>query len=162
MPDTLDRRTFITRGAAVAGGGLLSTTALERLSAANASTARGRPPHGDSYGPLARKPDQRGVEVLALPAGFSYVTFSHSGSTMSDGNPTPLALDGMSAFSGRVAARCASFAIASTATLPVRAAWAATRRRSTTLRPGAARRRSCTTSAGGASLPTGSASTARP
>ncbi len=56
---------------------------------------------GDSYGPLARVADQRGVEVLALPAGFSYVTFSHSGSTMADGNPTPLALDGMGAFAGR-------------------------------------------------------------
>ena len=44
--------------------------------------------------------DQRGVEVLALPAGFSYVTFSHTGSTMSDGNSTPLALDGMGAFDG--------------------------------------------------------------
>jgi secreted PhoX family phosphatase len=101
MPYTLDRRTFIARGAAVAGGGLLSTAALERLSVASASERKAHPAHNDSYGPLARVPDQRGVEVLALPAGFSYVTFSHSGSTMSDGNPTPLALDGMSAFSGR-------------------------------------------------------------
>ncbi len=101
MSNTLDRRTFIARGAAVAGGGLLSTTALERLSAANASASKGHPRRSDSYGPLARVADQRGVEVLALPAGFSYVTFSHTGSTMSDGNPTPLALDGMSAFSGR-------------------------------------------------------------
>ncbi len=38
--------------------------------------------------------------MLALPAGFSYVTFGHTGTTMSDGNPTPLALDGMSAFAG--------------------------------------------------------------
>ena len=40
------------------------------------------------------------MEVLALPAGFSYVTFSHSDSTMSDGFPTPLALDGMGSFEG--------------------------------------------------------------
>jgi secreted PhoX family phosphatase len=51
-------------------------------------------------GPLRRKRDQRGIEVLALPAGFSYVTFGHTGSIMSDGNPTPLALDGMGAFGG--------------------------------------------------------------
>jgi secreted PhoX family phosphatase len=38
--------------------------------------------------------------VLALPAGFTYVTFSHTGSTMSDGYKTPLALDGMGAFAG--------------------------------------------------------------
>src|SRR3712207_7282789 len=37
----------------------------------------------------------------ALPiSGFSYVTFGHIGSPMSDGHPTPLAIDGMSAFAG--------------------------------------------------------------
>ena len=45
-------------------------------------------------------PDQRGIEVLALPAGFSYVTFGHIASRMSDGHLTPLALDGMAAFPG--------------------------------------------------------------
>ena len=100
MPGTLDRRTFISRGAAVAGGGVLSATALERLSLRDAAEAAGPKRRAEPYGPLRRKKDQRGVEVLALPAGFSYVTFSHTGSTMSDGNPTPLALDGMSAFRG--------------------------------------------------------------
>ncbi len=103
MPGTLDRRTFISRSAAVAGGTVLSATALERLAARDVAAANGRRGGRHPYGALRRKKDQRGVEVLALPAGFSYVTFSHSGSTMSDGNPTPLALDGMSAFRGRSA-----------------------------------------------------------
>ena len=38
--------------------------------------------------------------MLALPAGFSYVTFGHIASRMSDGHLTPLALDGMAAFRG--------------------------------------------------------------
>jgi uncharacterized protein len=94
----LSRRAFISRGAAVVGGGLVSAKAVEGLVARDASARRR---HAEPYGPLRRVPDQRGVEVLALPAGFSYVTFGHTGTTMSDGNPTPLALDGMSAFAGR-------------------------------------------------------------
>jgi secreted PhoX family phosphatase len=92
----MSRRTFISRGAAVVGGGLVSARAVEGLVARDALGARRR--HAEPYGPLRRTPDQRGVEVLALPAGFSYVTFSHTGTTMADGNLTPLALDGMSAF----------------------------------------------------------------
>ena len=98
MESGLDRRTFITRGAAVVGGGLLSAGAVERLVARDALGRHHA--HAEPYGPLRRTPDQRGIEVLALPAGFSYVTFGHTGTTMSDGNPTPLALDGMSAFAG--------------------------------------------------------------
>jgi secreted PhoX family phosphatase len=98
METGLDRRTFLTR-AAVAGGGLLSVGAVERLVARDA-LGRGRRTSAQPYGPLRRVADQRGVEVLALPVGFSYVTFGHIGSMMSDGNPTPLAHDGMGAFSG--------------------------------------------------------------
>ncbi|MEA2332343.1 MAG: uncharacterized protein QOH58_2481 [Thermoleophilaceae bacterium] len=94
----LNRRTFLVRGAA-AGGALVSVGALERLALRDAAAGRRHGP-ADSYGPLERKPDQRGVEVLALPAGFDYVTFGHTGSPMADGNTTPLALDGMGAFHG--------------------------------------------------------------
>jgi uncharacterized protein len=98
MQTGLDRRTFLAR-AAVAGGGLLSMGAVERL-VARAALGDGRRTSAEPSGRLRRVADQRGVEVLALPVGFSYVTFGHIGSVMSDGNPTPLALDGMGAFAG--------------------------------------------------------------
>jgi secreted PhoX family phosphatase len=101
---TMDRRAFLGRGLAATGGGLLSVMALDRLSArAEGAAVSGRAPvaaPGEGYGPLAPVADQRGMEILALPAGFSYVTFGHIGSVMTDGNPTPLALDGMAAFPG--------------------------------------------------------------
>ena len=86
--------------------------------------------------------DQRGIEVLALPLGFSYVTFSHTGSRMSDGFPTPLALDGMGSFAGGRShggghrhhdRSCGSCATARTATPSARSAacWGIARRRTT-------------------------------
>jgi len=95
----MDRRAFIARGIAATGGGALSAVALERL-ASRAALADKRHRGSSSYGEPQPMPDQRGVEVLALPAGFSYVTFGHIASRMSDGHLTPLALDGMAAFPG--------------------------------------------------------------
>ena len=95
----MDRRAFIARGIAATGGGALSAVALERLASRAALADKGGH-HPSSYGEPMPQPDQRGIEVLALPAGFSYVTFGHIASRMSDGNLTPLALDGMAAFRG--------------------------------------------------------------
>jgi uncharacterized protein len=61
----------------------------------------GQPLLPSSYGPLVRTPDlTTGREILALPAGFRYATFSWTGSRMTDGSPTPPLLDGMAAFPG--------------------------------------------------------------
>ena len=95
----IDRRTFIGRGAAVAASGLMTSVALERLQTRTASAS---PQSGEGYGDLlpVAEAGTDGREILALPAGFAYVVFGKIGSTMTDGNPTPLALDGMAAFRG--------------------------------------------------------------
>ena len=68
----------------------------------NAGARRRRPPPAAAaaagYGPLVRTEDQNGDEILALPEGFQYVTFSKTGDPMSDGTATPRAHDGMAAF----------------------------------------------------------------
>ncbi len=64
-------------------------------------TARDR----SGYGPLqsAQRPLYASSERadrawLALPEGFTYAAFGHTGEAMSDGTPTPAAHDGMAAF----------------------------------------------------------------
>ncbi|WP_262403476.1 PhoX family protein [Actinomadura sp. CNU-125] len=53
----------------------------------------------DGYGPLCRaRAASTGEELLALPAGFTYTVFGLTGTTMSDGQATPIAHDGMAAF----------------------------------------------------------------
>jgi hypothetical protein len=112
MTDTTDRRTFLRRSAATAGGAVVATTALQRLTEhaamaaptnARARGARGRVTPltlSDGYGPLARLADQRGEEVLALPAGFSYVTFGWTGSPLQEGGAHARNHDGMGSFPG--------------------------------------------------------------
>jgi uncharacterized protein len=94
----LDRRAFLARGAAVASGTVVGSEALARL--ANRAALADMRAAARGYGPLRRKADQHGRFILALPRGFSYVTFGDIGSPLSDGTPTPLALDGMAAFRG--------------------------------------------------------------
>ena len=105
---TLDRRSFLARGAATAGAAAVGSTMFHTLGnaagAAPPSPARpGVKSHrGEGgYGGLHRVADQNGDEILARPGGFEYVTFSRIGETMSDGTPVPRAHDGMGAFRTR-------------------------------------------------------------
>lgn len=86
---TLDRRTFLTRGA------LAGLTVAGPLSAFSARAAEGRPVRGHGYG----RPVPAGPE-LSLPPGFRYRVIARQGEPMSDGNPTPGLFDGMAAFRG--------------------------------------------------------------
>lgn len=107
------RRSFLKGSAALGGAAVMTSTTLG-LFAAHAAHAgnrdrrhghdrRGarRAPGGSSYyGDLAPVPDQNGDVVLALPRDFDYVTFSRTGSPLSDGSPCPSRHDGMAAFDG--------------------------------------------------------------
>jgi secreted PhoX family phosphatase len=95
---SMDRRAFLARTAAAASGSVVATEALARLT--NRAALADMSAQATGYGKLIPKPDQDGRFVLALPRRFSYVTFGDIGSPLSDGTPTPLALDGMAAFRG--------------------------------------------------------------
>jgi secreted PhoX family phosphatase len=96
----MNRRSFLKRASAAAGG-IVTTATIGTLTAHSAwagdckpdGRSKGRP--GKGYGPLKRTPDQHGVETLALPEGFDYVTFGKTGQRMSDGFLTPRNHDGM-------------------------------------------------------------------
>ena len=95
------RRRFLRSGA----GGLVLATTLASLTACANPAVRGsgafrmRSARQDrGYGPLRRAKDQDGREVLALPEGFSYVTFGRTGDRTSDGFSTPRNHDGMACF----------------------------------------------------------------
>ncbi|MDA0635047.1 DUF839 domain-containing protein [Nonomuraea sp. MCN248] len=94
----LDRRSFLTTGGALATGVAVETLATH---AAWARTGREAATGAEGYGPLRRtRTRNTGEELLALPAGFSYVVLGRTGTPMSDGVPTPIAHDGMAAFPG--------------------------------------------------------------
>lgn len=113
----IDRRAFLRRSAATAGSAVVATSALTRLTehAALAEPGsgqgnptgkgggRGRRPTIEpsaGYGTLQRMSDQRGVEVLALPVGFSYVTFGWTASPLQEGGVHARSHDGMGSFTG--------------------------------------------------------------
>lgn len=89
------RRDFLKRSA----GGIVSATTLGVLAAHSARARADGHAKTRGYGPLARTPDQNGQEILALPAGFTYVTFSKTGEPLMDGTGlVPRNHDGMACF----------------------------------------------------------------
>lgn len=95
----LGRRGFMKTGLA----GIASLAALGPLEALSARTAGAAPmakvPQSPDYGPLSPVKDQAtGLELLALPKGFEYISYGWTGDVMSDGIRTPGSHDGMAAF----------------------------------------------------------------
>ena len=103
---TFDRRSFLKLGGLMTAGVAFGGSAMHSLAtgagqaaAAPAGAANGTVAGG--YGALRPAEDQNGDEILALPAGFRYVTFSKTGDPMSDGTAVPRNHDGMAVFQGR-------------------------------------------------------------
>jgi secreted PhoX family phosphatase len=102
------RREFLKRSALLTGGAAVTTATLQMLSAhkAWAASVQGRGARGGSpmalgYGPLYPAPDQDRNEILALPAGFHYVTFGKTGDALLNGGGIHARNhDGMGAFPG--------------------------------------------------------------
>ncbi|HEV3486064.1 MAG TPA: alkaline phosphatase PhoX [Vicinamibacterales bacterium] len=89
----VNRRQFFTRSALAAGATTLGGGFFDALVARAAYAGPGVRAGGAGYGPLRPAGDD-----LALPAGFQYRVLTNEGDTMSDGFPTPKAMDGMAAF----------------------------------------------------------------
>lgn len=87
---TIDRSTFLKRGAAAAAG----LAVAGPLTAFRARAASGAAVEGEGFGPLIEQGE------LALPRGFRHRVISREGDPMSDGAPTPGIFDGMAAFRG--------------------------------------------------------------
>jgi hypothetical protein len=110
-PIDTGRRGFFKRSGAVAGAAVITATTLQTLTAHTAWAQQaqpilpgrgGRRSRSEGYGPLRPVKDQRGVEVLALPAGFTYVTFSYTGDPLADGvSVVPRNHDGMTVFKAK-------------------------------------------------------------
>lgn len=94
---TLQRRTILKAGLTGAAAVAFGALAQQPLGA-NVRAER----RGGSYGPLQPTRDMvTGLELLALPEGFSYLSFGWTGQIMGDGRPTPTDHDGMAVVASR-------------------------------------------------------------
>jgi hypothetical protein len=100
-----NRRSFLRRGAASAGGGF-AASAVEGLAVRAARAADGRKPRtapgNGGYGPLREltrtDADSGFAQTLRLPDGFDFAVCSVAGSPLADGSATPPAHGGMACF----------------------------------------------------------------
>jgi secreted PhoX family phosphatase len=96
----VNRRNFLRHASATASGIVIAST-LTLLTAHAARSqhdqrAGDRARRASGYGPLSPVADQNGDKILALPAGFMYVTFSRTGTPLLDGSAAvPRNHDGM-------------------------------------------------------------------
>jgi secreted PhoX family phosphatase len=96
-PTSLGRRNFL-RGTALAAGAA-AFGSFEALAARTAGAAPVLKGTSVDYGPLFAARDQAtGLELLRLPRGFEYMSFSWTGDELGDGTPTPSLHDGQAAF----------------------------------------------------------------
>ncbi|MBB3060133.1 alkaline phosphatase PhoX [Microbulbifer rhizosphaerae] len=91
----LDRRRFVKSGLAAGVAALAFSSLAARASGMPMSRGHRRS-HVPDYGPLQPTRDlATGLELLALPKGFEYMSFGWTGQIMDDGRPTPTDHDGM-------------------------------------------------------------------
>ena len=87
---TLDRRTFLRRGAM--GAGALWAFSLGPFMDRRAEGAAIASP----YGPISPKTDETtGLSLIQLPDGFRYMSYGWTGDLMADGARCPNLHDGM-------------------------------------------------------------------
>ncbi|MCF2530880.1 alkaline phosphatase PhoX [Yinghuangia soli] len=95
----MERRSFLARSAAVAGGSVIAAGPFQGLVAAQAAPAgSARPSRPGSLRPVAD--DRDGQVRLHLAPGFSYRSFAAVGDPMDDDHASPARPDGMAAFRG--------------------------------------------------------------
>jgi anaerobic selenocysteine-containing dehydrogenase len=95
----MDRRDFLRRGAATAGGLTIATSLqglLSRAEAAPSGRRDCRPPTTAATAPWSTTR----TECSLCPRVSPHVRFGETGQLMSDGVPTPSLHDGMAAFEG--------------------------------------------------------------
>ena len=78
----------------------VTAATLATLGAHRALGGERKAPNRDTYGDVRPVRDRDGRTVLALPAGFEYVTFSRTGEAFGDGLTVPRSHDGMTCVQG--------------------------------------------------------------